>query len=369
MQKQKIRVAVLYGGCSGEHEVSLQSAAAIIKNLDRARFDIVPIGIDKQGQWLLNDLNHLSLTPELKSLPLKTSNAQLLPSLNQLSAKIAPVDVVFPVIHGTSGEDGVLQGLLEMTGLAYVGAGVLASAIGMDKDIAKRLAAAAGVPIPRYLAIKHSAWLHEADVYITRIQQELSYPIFVKPANSGSSVGIHKIKRAEDLLAAVQDAFLYDTKILIEEAINARELELSVLQSLDTTAKPLVSIPGEVVPSHEFYSYAAKYLDENGATLCIPANLTKEQIIAAQHYAVCVFEALDVEGMARVDLFLDKQTGQFYFNEINTIPGFTQISMYPKLWEASGLTYTHLLSHLIDLALMRHERKGQLKREWALSQE
>ncbi len=376
MHSKKIRVGVLYGGRSGEHEVSLQSAASVVKNLDTERFEIVPIGIDKQGRWLLNDLKQLGVVPTTKSLPLLTASSEPLPAMGQFThpngrpvAKIEGklFDVVFPVMHGTLCEDGTVQGLLELMDVAYVGAGVLSSALGMDKDASKRLVAAAGLKVPPYIAIKQGQWQADPIYYQKWVEAEFGYPVFVKPANTGSSVGVHKVKRAADLLSAVSDAFLYDVKILVEKAIDAREIELSVLENIAYGSPPLVSVPGEVVPQqHEFYSYAAKYLDENGADLLIPAPLNSKQTKKAQELAAQVFEILNCEGMARADLFLDKNSGEFIFNEINTIPGFTQISMYPKLWEASGIPYQDLLSRLIDLALARHERKLNLKRDWAI---
>lgn len=373
----KIRVAVLYGGRSGEHEVSLQSAASVVKNLDRERFEVVPIGIDKQGCWILNDLKQLLQDPSIAALPLRTEASALLSAPGQLASRNQKAnslpneqgqlfDVVFPVLHGPLGEDGTVQGLLELTDIPYVGAGVLGSAVAMDKDIAKRLIAAAGLRVPSFIAIKQPNWQSDSQRLIQLIATQLGYPVFVKPANLGSSVGIHKVKRAEDLVAAINDAFLYDTKILVEQSINAREIELSVLENAEYGAMPLVSIPGEIVPSHEFYSYEAKYLDENGAALLIPAPLTEEQAKAAQAMAQQVFVVLECLGMARVDLFMDKDSGKFYFNEANTIPGFTSISMYPKLWEASGIPYPELLSRLVDLALANHQRKQNLKREWAI---
>jgi len=385
VQQKKIRVAVLYGGRSGEHEVSLASAASVIRNLDQERFEVVPIGIDKQGAWWLNDLKQLPLDTVGQPLPLKTSQTVALTAPGQLVAAVAntaiakstahkertegrPFDVAFPVVHGTLCEDGSLQGLLDSMNVAYVGAGVLGSAIGMDKDVAKRLAVANGIKVAPYIVIKHGAWQNEMAYFTKLISDQLHFPVFVKPANTGSSVGIHKVKSVEELATAVNDSFLYDTKILVEKALNVREIELSVLENSQYGSQPLVSIPGEIVPQHEFYSYAAKYLDKDGARLLIPAPLSETQVKQAQQMAAQIFEVLECEGMARVDLFLDKQSDEFYFNEINTLPGFTQISMYPKLWQASGIAYQDLLSRLIELALARFERKQNLKREWAIEQ-
>jgi len=374
----KIKVAVLYGGRSGEHEVSLQSAASVVKYLDRDLFDIVPIGIDKEGCWHLNDIRQINCDASLIALPIITQGAELLPSpdcianqaktpqqLSQQQHKL--FDVVFPVMHGTLCEDGTLQGLLELADVPYVGAGVLASAVAMDKDISKRLVTAAGIKTLPFTCLKKGLWEKNPAGYIQWINQEFGYPVFVKPANTGSSVGIRKVKHAENLTAAINNAFLYDTKILIEKALTVREIELSVLENLDYGKPPLVSVAGEVVPNHEFYSYEAKYLDENGAQLLIPAPLSSEKMQEAQTMAVCIFELLECEGMARVDLFMDKITGEIYFNEVNTLPGFTNISMYPKLWEATGISYSQLLTRLIELAIARHQRKSGLKRDWALS--
>ncbi|MDR3606725.1 MAG: D-alanine--D-alanine ligase [Oligoflexia bacterium] len=353
----KIRVAVLYGGKSGEHEVSLRSAASVIRHLDSKRYEVIPIAVDKAGRWSLTELSEKDRAAE--SLPVRSNGPEfVLP----LSGAARPVDVVFPVIHGTFGEDGTLQGLLELADLPYVGCGVLASAVGMDKEVAKRLIQGAGLPIVPYLALRKDAYAR--DKVAAQVGEKLGYPCFVKPANAGSSVGVHKVKDPSQLLAALDDSFRYDTKVLVEKAIAAREVELSVLENPDPAGEPLVSVPGEITPSHEFYSYEAKYLDEKGAALLIPAKLTAEQTQRAQDIARRAFRALEGEGMARVDLFVDRVSGDFYFNEVNTIPGFTSISMYPKMWEASGLGYSELLTRLVELALARHKRKAELVREF-----
>ena len=357
---KKIRVAVLYGGRSGEHEIALRSAASVIKNLDTTRFEVVPISIDKQGRWHLNDISLIqksagSALPIFKDAPEMVA----LPSPGGIA-----VDVVFPVLHGPMGEDGTVQGLLELAEVPYVGSGVLASAVGMDKDVAKRLARDAGLPIVPYVCLKSNSWKLKKQSENERIARELGFPVFVKPSNMGSSVGVHKVKDASGLQAALEDAFKYDTKVLVEAAISAREIELSVLENPEAGQPPLVSVPGEIVPQHEFYSYEAKYLDENGAKLMIPAKISTEQTAAVQQLGRAIFLALECEGMARVDLFLDKNTGKIYFNEVNTIPGFTSISMYPKLWEASGIPYKELLSRLIDLAIKRNVNKRMLSREY-----
>jgi D-alanine-D-alanine ligase len=373
---KKLRVAVLYGGRSGEHEVSLQSAASVINYLDRDRFEIVPVAIDKQGRWHLNDI---SLLEGKKSLPVfKNAPRVVLPpgpadtdSGSELirlgeSGEARGIDVVFPVMHGPLCEDGTIQGLLELADLPYVGCGVLASALAMDKDMAKRVARDAGIPIVPYVSLKHEVWKKEKQLLAKGIAEQLGYPVFVKPANMGSSVGVHKVKDPGELDAALEDAFNYDRKVVVEAAVNAREIEVSVLESLEAGADPLVSILGEIDPAHEFYSYEAKYLDEQGAALIIPAKLDPEETKRAQDIGRKVFIALECEGMARVDLFLDRTSGEFFFNELNTIPGFTSISMYPKLWEASGISYQELLSKLVDLAISRHEKKKTLVREFRI---
>lgn len=356
----KTKVAVLYGGCSAEHEVSLLSATAIIKNLDKNRFDVIPIGIDKQGNCFVNEWQYLYSDD---TMVLKTKNAQLLSGLTELTGhKKALCDVVFPVLHGTFGEDGTIQGLLDILGLAYVGADVLGSAIGMDKDVAKRLARAADIPVVDFLSFNSGRWSINKKEYCEEIENKIAYPLFVKPVNVGSSLGITKVKKVSDLVDAIELAFTYSTKILIEKALEVRELEIAVLENHQWGEEPLVSRVGEIVPSHEFYSYEAKYLDAKGAELFIPAKLQEGQLQRIKDLAAKIFSCLDCSGMARIDFFIEKQSQKIYFNELNTIPGFTKISMYPKLWEASGISYQQLLTHLIELALARHQRLSLLKR-------
>ncbi len=282
------------------------------------------------------------------------------PALIGMGLPLPQIDVVFPVLHGTFCEDGTLQGLLELADVPYVGCGVLASAIGMDKEVAKRLAGLAGIPVVPYLTIHGRTYPSQASSLPTEVERVLGYPCFVKPSGSGSSVGVHKVKHPHELDAAIRDALRFDRKVLIEKAIDAREIEVAVLENLDPSGGPLCSIVGEINPRHEFYSYEAKYLDENGAALLVPATLSAEQVSEVQQWAGRAFSILECEGMARVDFFLDRKSGQFYFNEVNTIPGFTSISMYPKLWEASGVGYQELLSRLIDLALRRASEKKKL---------
>lgn len=369
-QTKKIRVAVLFGGRSAEHEVSLQSAKNVIQHLDSTRFEAVPIGIDKQGNWLLGDglfqhsLEHQqvkALTQEDQAWFTPAWVNQVVPSASeQKNITHSRFDVVFPAVHGTFCEDGTLQGLLALADVPFVGCGVLASAVGMDKDMAKRLVMQAGISVAPYLAIKQGEWVKQPTHCLQRIQQTLTYPLFVKPANAGSSVGITKVKTPNELNKAIENAFCFDTKILIENGLEAQELELAVLEAKESGDAPHVSVVGEIKPTHEFYSYEAKYLDDNGASLHIPAKVSDDIANAARKMAVDIFNALDCEGMARVDLFLDKQTNQLYFNEINTLPGFTKISMYPKLMEATGFSYSSLLSHLVELAMKRHQEKTNL---------
>lgn len=374
-QTKKIRVAVLFGGRSAEHEVSLQSAKNVIQHLDTARFEAVPIGIDKQGNWLLGDglFQHSLEHQQVKSIqqdepawftPAWVNQAVQTQSSEQPNHTHPCFDVVFPAVHGTFCEDGTLQGLLALADVPYVGCGVLASAVGMDKDVAKRLVMQAGVPVAPYLALKQGDWLKHRANCLTRIKMQLSYPLFVKPANAGSSVGITKVKSEAELADAINEAFRFDTKILVENGLDVQELELAVLEAKEAGDAPHVSVVGEIKPTHEFYSYEAKYLDEQGASLHIPAKVSDDIAKNAREMAASIFEALDCEGMARIDLFLDKKTNQLYFNEINTIPGFTKISMYPKLMEATGFSYSSLLSHLVELAMKRHQEKSNLVRTY-----
>lgn len=376
-QSSKVRVAVLYGGRSAEHEVSVRSAANVIQYLDSSRFEVIPVGIDKQGNWFLGkdmfaksleeqrvnklaDASHTWFTPEWVGTPAAGTASR------ELSVrKDGPAfDVVFPVVHGTLCEDGTLQGLLELAGLPYVGCGVLSSAVGMDKDVSKRLAINAGIKVAPYLAMKHEHWRNKPEYYLQKIAEKIGLPVFVKPANTGSSIGITKVKTADQLRAAIEEAFRFDTKILVEKALNVIELEVAVLESLEPGADPIVSVVGEIRPTHEFYSYDAKYTDENGADLLIPAEVPEDVKDQARVLARQLFQVLECEGMARVDLFLNKDDQQLYFNEVNTIPGFTQISMYPKLMGATGISYSALLTHLIELALKRHENKSRLIRSY-----
>ena len=364
---KRIRVGIVFGGRSAEHEVSLQSAKNIIDAIDTNKFEVVLIGIDKKGQWHLNEESRF-LVPMVESglpeLPEKGENLALVPGkqAEQLVAlsgqqRLGSLDVVFPVLHGPFGEDGTVQGLLKLANIAFVGAGVLGSAVGMDKDVMKRLLRDAGIPVARFIVANR--YSSEA-IGFDEARTQLCLPLFVKPANLGSSVGIFKVKDRKEFKRAVREAFDYDHKILIEECIKGREIECSVLGN----DNPIASVPGEILPRHEFYSYEAKYLDENGALLEIPAKLPLETSERIRQLAIKTFTVLCCEGMARVDFFL-RNGEEIIVNEINTIPGFTRISMYPKLWEATGISYSELIDRLIQLALERFQREQRLKTDRA----
>ena len=350
---KKIRVAVIFGGRSGEHEVSLRSAESILKAIDRNKYEVVPIGITHEGRWLAS-------TNALALLPAKDQIQKVLTDGKPITLPAEPasqgiVDVIFPILHGTYGEDGTIQGFLELANLPYVGAGVLGSAIGMDKDVMKRLLRDAGLPIVEYWAVRKT----DLDTFLQAHTGNLPYPVFVKPANLGSSVGITKVHAAEELPAALETAAAYDRKIVVEQGVDAREIEISVLGNDD----PIASLPGEIIPSREFYDYNAKYIDED-SRLLNPAPLEAIQTRDAQRVAIAAFKVLECSGMARVDLFLERKTGKFYVNEINTLPGFTSISMYPKLWEVSGIPYSELIDRLITLAIERHAEKNILRTKY-----
>jgi D-alanine-D-alanine ligase len=363
--KRRLRVAVLFGGKSAEHEISLQSAKNIVEAIDKKKYEVVLIGIDKDGRWYLNDAARLLLSsgpqlPSLSTLGGTKKRVGLIPSKN--TAQLVrlddyrderALDVVFPILHGPFGEDGTVQGLLKLANIPFVGAGVLGSALGMDKDAMKRLLRDAGIPTANFLVFHRP---HIGEIKFAQIVRKVGLPFFVKPANLGSSVGIHKVKDQRQFVQATRDAFRYDSKILVEEHINGREIECAVLGNQE----PIASVPGEIIPRHELYSYEAKYLDEKGAALKIPADLPKPIVKKIQGLAIETFKVLCCEGMARVDFFL-RDNREVIVNEINTIPGFTKISMYPKLWEASGISYTELIDRLIQLALERFEREKKLE--------
>src|SRR5438874_2277525 len=395
----KLRVGILFGGRSGEHEVSLLSAASVFKAIDQSKYEVVPIGITKEGRWLTaSDAERLlsgkagegarptQASPTQAQLragdPNATPAAAVLqngeavvvpPEPHKSGAGLTPfqsdaptrraadrainVDIIFPVLHGTFGEDGTIQGLLELADIPYVGAGVLGSAAGMDKDIMKSLFRAAGLPIVKHVTFLRRAWEAEPKKVHKFVEKNLKYPVFVKPANLGSSVGISKAHNREELGPAIEEAAKFDRKIVIEESVGgkkhkAREIECSVLGN----DKPQASVPGEIVPCKEFYDYNAKYLEE-GSTLVIPAKLTRSEAKKVQELAIRAFQAVDCSGLARVDFLMDAKTRKIYLNEINTMPGFTSISMYPKLWAASGVSYPELIGRLIQLGLERHQDK------------
>jgi D-alanine-D-alanine ligase len=392
---KKLRVGILFGGRSGEHEISLLSAASVFKAIDQNKYEVVPIGITKEGKWVTSgdaerllhgnfaDNSVRATQAHLRAGdPGATSAAAVLqngesivvpPEPHQPGASMTPfqsdaparrasdrginVDVIFPVLHGTFGEDGTIQGLLELADIAYVGAGVLGSAAGMDKDIMKALFRAGGLPIVKHVTVLRSEWESGPKKVQKLVENKLKYPVFVKPANLGSSVGISKARDRKELSPAVDEAAKFDRKIVIEEGVGgkkhkAREIECSVLGN----DQPAASVPGEIVPSAEFYDYSAKYLDE-GSQLIIPAKLTKSETKKVRELAVAAFRAVDCSGLARVDFLMDPKSRKIFVNEINTMPGFTSISMYPKLWTATGVTYPELIDRLIRLGLERHAEK------------
>ncbi len=348
----KIRVGIIFGGRSGEHEVSLQSAKNVLDALDKRKYQPVLIGIDKGGRWLSGGAARTLLRTGGGPGSSLSASAQcsLVPHIQESAGRL---DVVFPVLHGPYGEDGTIQGFLKLAGVPFVGASVLGSAVGMDKDVMKRLLREAGIPTPRFLTFHRPA-----EVKFEVVRRELSLPLFIKPANLGSSIGVSKAGDKREFQRAIKEAFKYDSKIIVEEFVSGREIECAVLGN----ERPIASVPGEIIPDarHGFYSYEAKYLDENGALLEIPARLPSAVVERVQSLAVRTFRVLGCEGMGRVDFFL-KKNGEVLVNEINTIPGFTKISMYPKLWAASGIPYPELIDRLIKLALERHVREKKLK--------
>lgn len=354
--KNKINIGILFGGKSAEHEISLLSARNVVAALDQKKYNPILIGIDKNGTWLFNEQSNLLLGSKIEA----TNSSEAVALVPHCEGKVAnfskpnnmqKLDVVFPVLHGSFGEDGTIQGLLKLANVPFVGASVLGSAIGMDKDVMKRLLRDAKIPIGKFLAFKE----HEAINYKSVVKQ-LGLPFFVKPANLGSSVGINKVKNEKDFNRAIKDAFLYDRKILIEEFIVGREIECSVLGN----EEPIASLPGELIVKHEFYSYEAKYLDKNGADFQIPAHLPKKIVDKIQKLALQTFKVLACEGLARVDFFLTKK-GKVVVNEMNTMPGFTAISMYPRMWAKSGINPQKLIDKLIKLALERFKKEQALR--------
>lgn len=358
----KVRVLVLFGGQSGEHDVSLRSAQTVMRALDPAKYDIVPVGITRDGQWITGGDPMTQLTADSPLFAIGSGPAasdasayeRVQPTQSIPAVVTGQVDVVFPVLHGPMGEDGTVQGLLEMSGVAYVGSGVLGSAVAMDKAMTKTILAQAGLPQAPWMTVLRREWERDPGAVAERIAGEIGYPCFTKPANMGSSVGIQKVHGPAELATAMDEAARHDRKIVIEQGVNARELEISVLGN----DAPIASVAGEIIPSREFYDYEAKYIDDD-SELLIPAPISDETMVRIKQLAVAAFRALDLAGMARVDFFLEKQTGELYVNEVNTIPGFTSISMYPMLWEASGLPLPALVDQLIALALERHADRGQ----------
>jgi D-alanine-D-alanine ligase len=357
--KKRLRVGILFGGRSGEHEVSLASAASVIRGLDPDKYEAVPIGISKEGHWLIGSAAQKMLPEVLKG------GQRVMMTADPTDAALVKldgsgggqrIDVVFPVMHGTFGEDGTIQGLLDLAGLPFVGAGVLGSAIGMDKDVTKRLLQVAKIPVVPWITVHRHEWESNPEGTQGAVELKFSYPVFVKPATLGSSVGMTKVHSREELAPALNLAAEFAMKVLIEQCVVAREIEVSVLGNHD----PKASIPGEIVPHREFYDYAAKYLEE-GSQILIPAQLKPAQVTKIQKYAVDAFRALELSGMARVDFFLEKAGGKIYLNEVNTIPGFTSISMFPKMWEASGVFFRELIDKLIELALEQHAEKARTK--------
>ena len=372
--EHKLRVGVIFGGRSGEHEVSLMSARSVLSALDPEKYSITQVGITHAGEWLVSragssldvlealesgkvsDLLHSAILPDpnLRKLYL------VLPGEKEaVLQRLTELDVVFPVLHGTFGEDGTLQGLLEMAGIAYVGAGVLGSSVGMDKVLFKDVMMAHNIPVLPYLVVLRSEFEKDPQSVIARIERLAAYPLFVKPANLGSSVGISKCVNRSDLLEGLLEACRFDRRVLVEKGVNPREIEVSVLGNDD----PQVSMPGEIIPSREFYSYEAKYIDGN-SELFIPAPIPMEVTEKVRDLAARAYRAADCAGMGRVDFLLERDSGLLYLSEINTIPGFTKISMYPKLWEASGLAYPELVDRLIELALERKAENDRTERRY-----
>lgn len=354
---EKLTLGILFGGRSGEHEVSVMSARSVYRAVDRNKFSPLLIGISKEGRWFLVDdaeaVFGKGVVDSDAGLPVT-----IIPQPGQGfvaldGSKVPRLDVVFPVLHGTYGEDGTIQGLLELAGIPYVGAGVMASAVGMDKVMMKMVFRQAGLPVVDDVYVTRQAMSKDTEKVLNYIEQNLSYPCFVKPANMGSSVGINKADNRDQLEKALWGAARFDSKLIVEQGVPAREIECSVLGNEDAKC----SIPGEIVPAGEFYDYEAKYHSED-SQLLIPAPLTEEQVKAVQEMALKVFQVLDCSGLSRIDFFVTKDTGKIYVNEINTMPGFTTISMYPKLWEATGIPYEELITQLVDLAFARYRQKA-----------
>ncbi len=371
MNKKKLRVGVIFGGRSGEHEVSLQSASSIIAALDSNNYEVVPIGITKSGRWIVGNVaealeggNSRAATPAVLLPDPQTSGLMEMELDDKQPAalsEVAQLDVVFPVLHGPYGEDGTVQGLLELAGLAYVGAGVLGSAVGMDKAIFKAVMQANDIPIVPWTMVLASSWLKDREQILDEIEHSLDFPLFTKPANLGSSVGISNCFNRQDLTTGINEAARYDRRIIVEKGIEARELEVSVIGN----DSPVASVVGEIKPKRSFYDYIAKYISDD-SELVIPATLDKSTSEWIRQLAVKAFAAIDCAGLSRVDFLLEKGSAKVYVNELNTIPGFTEISMFSKLWDASGVSYSELLDKLISLAIERYQVKAALETTFAI---
>ncbi|SHE86665.1 D-alanine--D-alanine ligase [Alkalibacter saccharofermentans] len=343
----KIKVGIIFGGKSKEHDVSLMSASNVIEAMDKEKYDLTTIGIDKEGNWYIYE----GIKEKIKDGSWILDEENLIKDFSVFHDDlIDEIDVFFPVLHGPNGEDGTVQGLLELMGKPYVGCGVLASAVGMDKVMCKKIFKDAGLPQGNFLSVKECFWAKDSDQIIDEIQSEIGYPCFVKPANMGSSVGISKAHDKQELIEGIKEAFQYDKKIIVEANINCREIECAVLGNDD----PAASVLGEIVPSKEFYDYQSKYLDDGKSVLIIPADLSEEITEKIRNYAIEAYMAIDGNGLSRVDFFVEKDTDEIFINEINTMPGFTNISMYPKLWEHTGISYHDLIVKLIDLAFEKN---------------
>lgn len=357
---KKVRVAVLFGGKSGEHDVSLHSASSVLKAMDLQKYEVLPVAITKEGKWRLGKEALSLLEGKLESEWIERLSDEVPTITSAVADSTLPsfsteeIDVVFPVLHGTYGEDGTMQGLWEIANLPYVGAGVLASSVGMDKVLSKKVFRDEGIPQGRFTYLLRNRWRKEPEKYLEQIERDFEYPLFVKPANLGSSVGISKASNRDELIQAIELAAKYDRKIVVEEFIPAREIEVAVLGNDD----PKASMPGEIISSNEFYDYEAKY--QSGTSIIdIPAKLPEEKIEEIRRLAIRAYQAIDCSGLARVDFFYRKDNGEILINEINTMPGFTKYSMYPKMWEYAGIPYSELIDRLIQLALDRYEEKQQ----------
>lgn len=367
----KIRVGVIFGGRSSEHEVSLNSAQSVMNALNPAKYEVLPIGIDKNGRWLtgnvvgtLTDGLPGSHTATLLPDPQSAALMQIEQGATQSAlSEVAQLDVIIPILHGPYGEDGTVQGLLELAGIPYVGAGVVGSAVGMDKAIFKQVMTASGLPVLPWVLVLSSQWRSDKTAVLERIESQLTYPVFTKPANLGSSVGICKCNNRAELEAGMDEAASYDRRVVIEQGVNVRELEVAVMGN----DAPVASVVGEIRPKRAFYDYVAKYVSDD-SDLIIPAMLDAGTETAVRQMAIQAYMAIDCAGLGRVDLLLDVDSGELFINEINTIPGFTRISMYPKLWEATGVSYPELLDRLIDLAIERHQDKEKLRKSFDVTE-